>query len=107
MVKLDATKDEYKKVDTRFHLTQPGTIVTIERVQNPGLIGIYAVKRKKMDEQKGSNEKWLFHGTAGKNVADINNKGLNRSFAGTHGEYTDRHFLSTNIYLSWTIQSSS
>ena len=87
LVQLAATKDEYKKVETHFHLTQTGTIVTIERVQNPGLYGIYAVKKKEMDEQKGANEKWLFHGTAAKNVAGISNKGLNRSFAGTNGEY--------------------
>ena len=36
LVQLAATKDEYKKVETHFHHTQPGTIVTIERVQNPG-----------------------------------------------------------------------
>ena len=46
---------------------------------------MYAVKRKKMDEQKGSNEKWLFHATAAKNVKDINMKGFNRSFARENG----------------------
>ena len=86
LVQLDANGDEYKKVERRFHLTQPGSIVTIERVQNPVLYGIYAVKKNKMDEQNGSNEQLLFHGTAAKNVADINDKGFNRSFAGTHGE---------------------
>ena len=87
LVQLAANKDEYKEVERHFHLTQPGTIVTIERVQNPGLYRIYAVKKKEMDEQKRANEKWLFHDKAAKNVADINIKGLNRSFSGTNGEY--------------------
>ena len=84
-------RDEYNKVESNFQLTEPdGQIVTIKRVQNPGLYGMYAVNRKKLDERKGSNEKWLFHATAAKNVEDINMKGFNRSFAGANG---------TNIYF--------
>ena len=87
LVQLDAKKWEYKKVEQLFLSTQPGlTIVKIERVQNPELSGIYAIKKKKMDEHEGSNEKWLFHGTAGNNVTTINAKGFNRSYAGAHGE---------------------
>ena len=87
LVQLDANKWEYKKVEQLFQSTQPGlNIIKIERVQNPELSGIYAIKKKKMDEYKGSNEKWLFHGTAGNNVAAINAKGFNRSYAGAHGE---------------------
>ena len=88
LVQLDPMQNtvEYNKVESHFQLTQPdGQIMTIKRVQNPGLHGMYAFNRKKMDERKGSNEKWLFHATAGKNVEDINMKGFNRSFAGANG----------------------
>ena len=88
LVQLDPMQNtvEYNKVESHFQLTQPdGQIMTIKRVQNPGLHGMYAFNRKKMDERKGSNEKLLFHATAGKNVEDINMKGFNRSFAGANG----------------------
>ena len=90
LVQLDPmqNRDEYNNVQGHFQLTEPdGQIVTIKRVQNPGLYGMYAVNRKKMDERKGSNEKWLFRGTAAKNVKDINTKGFNRSFAGANGTH--------------------
>ena len=87
LVQLDAKKREYKRVERLFQSTQHGlTIVKIERVQNPELGRIYAAHKKKMDEHKGSSEKWLFHGTAGNNVTAINAKGFNRSYAGAHGK---------------------
>ena len=39
-----------------------------------------------MDEAKGSNENWLFHGTPGENCQHINHTGFNRSFHGKNGE---------------------
>ena len=88
LVQLDRMQNrvEYNTVESHFQLTQPdGQIMTIKRVQNPGLYAMYAVNRKKMDERNGSNEKLLFHATAAKNVEDINMKGFNRSFAGANG----------------------
>ena len=93
------TESKYNKVQSHFKLTgSDGRIMTIKRVQNPGLYGMYAVNRKKMDERKGSNEKWLFHATAEKNVKGINTKGFNRSFAGANG---------TNIYFLYTLPCSA
>ena len=87
LVQLDANRLEYMRVERLFQSTQVDLdIVKIERVQNPELSGIYAIKKKKMDEREGSNEKWLFHGTAGDNVTAINAKGFNRSYAGAHGK---------------------
>ena len=101
LVQLDRRQNrvEYNKVQSHFKLTgSDGRIMTIKRVQNPGLYGMYAVNRKKMDERKGSNEKWLFHATAEKNVKGINTKGFNRSFAGANG---------TNIYFLYTLPCSA
>ena len=48
-----------------------------------------------MDEQDGSNERILYHGTAADNVSDINQNGLNRSYNGVNGE--DLHFSNSLI----------
>ena len=62
------------------------TILKIERIQNPSLFKQYTMKKQSMDEQNGSNEILLYHGTAANNVPDINQNGLNRSYNGTHGK---------------------
>lgn len=90
LVELDPEKDsqQYKRVQDRFQQTCSGNqIVKIERVQNPALFGSYMIRKQKMDETKGSNEQWLFHGTPGNNCKLINHTGFNRSFHGKNGEY--------------------
>ena len=69
LVELDPKKDsqQYKRVQDRFQQTCSGYLVKIERVQNPALFGSYMIRKQKMDETKGSNEQWLFHGTPGNN----------------------------------------
>ncbi|PFX27315.1 Poly [ADP-ribose] polymerase 15 [Stylophora pistillata] len=66
LVELDRASgtQEYKNVQDRFRKTCPNQIVKIERVQNPALFGMYMIRKQKMDKAKGSNELWLFHGTA-------------------------------------------
>lgn len=89
LVELDPDRDtqQYKNVQDRFQQTCSGIpIVKIERVQNPTLFGSYMIRKQKMDETKGSNEKWLFHGTPGDNCQSINRTGFNRSFNGKNGE---------------------
>ena len=44
------------------------------------------MKKQSMDEQNGSNEILLYHGTAANNVPDINQNGLNRSYNGKNGK---------------------
>lgn len=90
MVVLDPVKHkkEYDKVKTAILRTVPGVnIVKVERVQNPGHYRTYDVKKKKMDDQNGSNEKKLFHGTDLPTCQLINLKGFNRSFCGKNGEF--------------------
>ncbi|XP_068724841.1 protein mono-ADP-ribosyltransferase PARP14-like [Montipora capricornis] len=84
LYQLDPSNDakEYQRVESQFRQTCPNNIVKIERVQNPALYETYAIRKKKMDETKGSNEMNLFHGTPGNNCKLINHKGFNRSFHG-------------------------
>ena len=87
---LDPANDatEYRLVNDQFQRTSGNEVIEkIERVQNPVLYGTYAIRRQKMDEAKGSNEKWLFHGTAGENTQLINKTGFNRNFCGKNGTY--------------------
>ena len=75
---------EHKKISDSF--LQSANNHTILKIQNPSLFKLYSTKKQSMDEQSGSNEKFLFHGTAAKNVPDINQNGLNRSYKGVNGE---------------------
>ena len=89
LVELDPEKDsqQYKRVQDQFQQTCSGNqIVKIERVQNPALYGSYMIRKQEMDETKGSNEQWLFHGTPRNNCKLINHTGFNRSFHGKNGE---------------------
>jgi hypothetical protein len=81
---------EYQKVLNMFQSTgRRGHIVKqIERIQNPHLYQLYMVRKRKMDkDNRGiNNERQLFHGTAEKNVKDINTSGFNRSFCSQNGK---------------------
>lgn len=59
----------------------------IEQVQNPTLWQNYQILKKQMEAKNKhkNNEKLLFHGTRATSVDLINNKGFNRSYAGTNG----------------------
>uniref|UniRef100_A0A672JI87 Poly [ADP-ribose] polymerase n=1 Tax=Salarias fasciatus TaxID=181472 RepID=A0A672JI87_SALFA len=59
----------------------------IERVQNQTLWQSYQLMKKNMDQKNRTtnNERLLFHGTKSASVDLINDKGFNRSYAGTHG----------------------
>lgn len=90
LYQLDHANDtkEYKFVHGQFRKTCKHEVIQkIERVQNPALYGTYVIRRQKMDEAKGSNEMWLFHGTAGGNTQLINKTGFNRNFSGKNGTY--------------------
>ena len=79
-------KDEYRNISAHFKQTAREQILAIHRVQNPSLFKLYSLKKQSLDEKNGSNEKFLFHGTNGDKLNEINEHGLNRSFAGnTHG----------------------
>lgn len=88
LFELDPSKDvqEYQYVQARFQKTCGNQILKIERVQNPVLYRTYAIRKQNMDEGKGSNEQWLFHGTPGTNCPHINRSGFNRSFHGKNGK---------------------
>ena len=93
VVDLTVASRGYKFALAEFHKTMTqGTnykaIVKIERIQNPGLYGQYAVKKAQLDAHnpKGvQNERWLFHGTKESSVAKINKTNFNRSFRGQNG----------------------
>ncbi|XP_039902752.1 protein mono-ADP-ribosyltransferase PARP14-like isoform X3 [Simochromis diagramma] len=90
LVKLFALtrgSQEYNDVEqeltkNRLHVN----IISIERVQNPTLWQNYQILKKQMEAKNKhkNNEKLLFHGTRAKSVDLINDKGFNRSYAGTN-----------------------
>ncbi|XP_022795889.1 poly [ADP-ribose] polymerase 14-like isoform X2 [Stylophora pistillata] len=84
LVSLDPVthSKEYRKVAGELGKTSAVTIIKIERVQNPTLYRAYMVKKEQMDRKNGSNEKALFHGTAGASCSSINHHGFNRSYCG-------------------------
>lgn len=82
---------EYSKVENEIKKTVSVTITKIERVQNPGLYRAYLVKRDQMDQKNGSNEKFLFHGTAKGSCSSINTFGFNRSYCGKNGRESFSH----------------
>ena len=87
LVPLDPNANEYKKVADRLCKTCHVTIIKIERVQNPSLYRAYVVKREQMEHKNSSNEKLLFHGTAGDSCPSISTFGFNRSYCGKNGNY--------------------
>jgi len=67
----------------------------IERIQNPGLYRQFMNRKLEMDQVNGhkqSNERRLWHGTAGSNISNINNRNFNRSYGGVHGMYVNESF---------------
>ena len=88
LVQLDPINQatEYNKVADEIKKTVTITITKIERVQNPGLYRAYVVRKDQMDQKKGGNEKFLFHGTAQGSCSSINKFGFNRSYCGKNGE---------------------
>ena len=87
VVRLHPTREEYMKISDSFlQKANRYTIRKIERIQNPSLFKQYATTKRSMDEQDGSNEKFLYHNTDVSSIPDINQNGLNRSNAGRQGE---------------------
>ena len=88
--KLSSISQEYKDVEAAFHATAPYRIVSIERIQNKEIYRLFNIKRQAMMKKYRTNfpskEKKLFHGTSSQNIKAINAGGLNRSYAGVHGE---------------------
>lgn len=63
-------------------------IVTIERIQNPGLYGQYIAKKRELDSHNPAsvqNERWLYHGTNESAISSINQNNFNRSLRGQNG----------------------
>lgn len=86
--------EEYKKISDDFNKTASSQQISqIQRIQNPSLMKLYLVKKQSLDDKNGSNEKFLFHGTKGDRLNEINKKGLNRSYAGNaHGKHIEDNF---------------
>ncbi|PKU32261.1 poly [Limosa lapponica baueri] len=89
IVELKPETREYKCVQKRFMETcQSLKIekVKIERIQNPYFWKAYQIKKREMDIKNGNtnNERLLFHGTSKESLTLINNRGFDRSYAGTH-----------------------
>ena len=87
-VTLFPGSSEYQDVMRKFQATVTGVnIQKIERVQNPYLYHCYMLRKKEMDkENRGNNERQLFHGTNSKNISAINAQGFKKSFSGVNGE---------------------
>lgn len=45
-------------------------------------------ERLEVNNKHTNNEKLLFHGTDAASIEQINHRGFNRSYAGTHGNHT-------------------
>jgi hypothetical protein len=98
---------EYQTVLNMFQKTGGrGQIVKIERIQNPHLYQQYMVRKRKMDkDNRGmNNERQLFHGTAEKNLNEINTTGYNRSFSGINGESVFSHSRSLDNAVSLNVK---
>ena len=101
-VQLQSNSKEFMDVREKFASTSCdrihyGNIVKIERIQNPQLYKSYLVKKESMEKTSGQtnvNELELFHGTSPSSVAEINENGFNRSFAGVHGKLACRQYIS-------------
>ena len=93
VVDLATSSKGHQFVLAEFHKTMTqGTnytaIVKIQRIQNPGLYGQYASKKKYLDSRNPSsvqNERWLFHGTKESAISHINQTNFNRSLRGQNG----------------------
>lgn len=102
VVELDASSPEYKEVEQAFSLTLGvvGTlhscmslpyqgVIKIQRIQNQKLYSQYIARKWFIDKSNPDghqNEQRLFHGCDVQVTDDINHEGLNRNFAGKHGE---------------------
>ena len=94
-------KDEFKKISDHFQQTaSQQKILQIQRVQNPSLFKLYRLKKQSLDNKNGSNEKFLFHGTKGDSLHEINKAGLNRNFAGTINGNVSRILITMNFFLT-------
>ena len=90
LVDLEKSLDEYKKILDQFeenwnsntNIKKP-FVKKIERIQNPDQYCGYSVKKRSMDGKQ--NEMSLFHGTAKRNISEINANNFSRSFTGATG----------------------
>lgn len=90
MVTVTMSNDvEYQSVANMFYNTGGrGSIISIERVQNPCLYKQYITYKQEVEQinsisgRINRNELQLFHGTVGSNVSSINRQGFNRTFCG-------------------------
>ncbi|XP_029365480.1 protein mono-ADP-ribosyltransferase PARP14-like [Echeneis naucrates] len=85
---LTTGSKEYSDVEKEFRRTGLNSnIISIERVQNTTLWKSYQLLKTQLElkNKHTNNEKLLFHGTGSTSIDLINNKGFNRSYAGTHG----------------------
>lgn len=88
-VALPSDNSEYQTVEAAFNKTMVGMyhhIVSIQRLQNPALYKLYALKKREMEKHNPPGEKWLWHGTSPDTLAKINTRGFDRSFAGKNGK---------------------
>lgn len=88
-VRLAPHSSEFQSVARKFQKTAGSVAIkSVERIQNPLLYQAYQLRKQKMDkDNRGNNERQLFHGTASGNVKKINSQGFNRNFSGlAHGK---------------------
>ena len=97
-VQLKTNSQEFRDVSAKFCSNSngkitSGSIVKIERIQNPQLYKSYLAKKESMERTAGknsANKMKLFHGTHPDSVPEINENGFNRSFAGKNGKYINQ-----------------
>ncbi|XP_068736415.1 protein mono-ADP-ribosyltransferase PARP14-like [Montipora capricornis] len=110
LVNLEPSEGEYRHIFEMFVSTGGyGTILSIERVQNPCLYTQYATYKQEVERNNGrsgynnQNERQLFHGTTGCNVKAINLQGFNRNFCGRNGAmYGNGVYFASNASYSMT-----
>eukprot|EP01006_Ploeotia_vitrea_P054637 TRINITY_DN67909_c5_g4_i1.p1 TRINITY_DN67909_c5_g4~~TRINITY_DN67909_c5_g4_i1.p1 ORF type:complete len:310 (-),score=38.40 TRINITY_DN67909_c5_g4_i1:108-899(-) len=97
LIQVPRTDEAWDIVEEMFHDSIPKVgaipgiagieIINIERVKSPLVAERYALLKhqyERKNEYQGSNEMWLWHGTAGVCLQPIIQQGFNRSYAGRH-----------------------
>jgi len=98
--------DEWNRVQIRFQQGLPGTHITrIERIQNKNLWLWFYLKRKELEAKnsssKGSNEKYVFHGSRANAYDIILKEGFDHRVAHMGGAF------GAGIYFAESSQTSS
>eukprot|EP00927_Polykrikos_kofoidii_P033657 TRINITY_DN2847_c0_g3_i1.p1 TRINITY_DN2847_c0_g3~~TRINITY_DN2847_c0_g3_i1.p1 ORF type:complete len:1015 (-),score=110.30 TRINITY_DN2847_c0_g3_i1:167-2860(-) len=95
-----AADDDMAYVQRLFSSQLPSArVLSVHRVENPGLGVVYGAVRETMGANKG--ERVLWHGTSADSLRNITLNGFNRAYCGRHGlKYGHGTYFSSNADYS-------